>query len=91
MKGLDNKYFYLVDKLSIEEENGNEKEDIVDQSAVSNLNMPAIYNPIIMLVDWEKLFYSRVEKVKIFLKKKVNRRRCNKRNLFRFEHFIRNV
>ena len=64
MKGLDYKYFYLVEKMSSnEEENENEKEDVIDQSAVSNLNMPTNYNPIILLVDWEKLFYSRVEKV----------------------------
>ena len=64
MKGLDYKYFHLVEKMSSnEEENENEKEDVIDQSAVSNSNMPTNYNPIILLVDWEKLFYSRVEKV----------------------------
>ena len=54
---------------SNEEENENEKEDVIDQSAVSNSNMPTNYNPIILLVDWEKLFYSRVEKVSYWLNK----------------------
>lgn len=63
MSGLDKKYFYLVEKMSNEEGNDPEKDDKIDQSVASNLNIGANYNPIIMLVDWEKLFYSRVEKV----------------------------
>ena len=63
MQGLDYKYFYLVEKMSTEDDNEAEKEDVIDQSQASNLNIYATYNPIIMLVDWEKLFYSRVEKV----------------------------
>jgi hypothetical protein len=63
MTGLDYKYFYLVEKMSNEEDNEVEKEDVIDESQASNLNIYANYNPIIMLVDWEKLFYSRLEKV----------------------------
>jgi hypothetical protein len=63
MNGLDYKYFYLVEKMSNEEDNEVEKEDVIDESQASNLNIYANYNPIIMLVDWEKLFYSRLEKV----------------------------
>ncbi len=62
MNGLDYKYFYLVEKMS-NEDNEVEKEDVIDESQASNLNIYANYNPIIMLVDWEKLFYSRLEKV----------------------------
>jgi hypothetical protein len=62
MTGLDYKYFYLVEKMS-NEDNEVEKEDVIDESQASNLNIYANYNPIIMLVDWEKLFYSRLEKV----------------------------
>ena len=65
MQGLDYKYFNLVEKMSTDEDNVVDKEDVIDQSQTSNLNIYANYNPIIMLVDWEKLFYSRVEKVYI--------------------------
>ena len=64
MKGLDYKYFSMVEKMSSEEENEVEKDDIIDQSSTSNFGIYENFNPIIMLVDWEKLFYSRVEKVK---------------------------
>ena len=64
MKGLDYRYFYLVEKMTNEEAKETEKNDIIDQSNLSNnINININYNPIIMLVDWEKLFYSRVEKV----------------------------
>jgi hypothetical protein len=63
MSGLDYKYFYLVEKMSNGEPNEVEKEDEIDQSSTSNIGVYENFNPIIMLVDWEKLFYSRVEKV----------------------------
>lgn len=64
MSGLDYKYFYLVEKMSAEEHQEVEKEDVIDQSSNSNVGGFENFNPIIMLVDWEKLFYSRVEKVR---------------------------
>ena len=66
MQGLDYKNFHLVEKMSNEEEN-EEKEDVMEQSSASNINIHVNFNPIIMLVDWEKLFYSRVEKVTKFV------------------------
>ena len=63
MNGLDYKYFYLVEKMSNEEGNEIEKDEKIDISAISNSVINTNYNPITMLVDWERLFYSRVEKV----------------------------
>ena len=64
MNKLNLKYFYLVEKMSNEDVNDSDKDNFKDESALSNnLNLNANNNPIIMLVDWERLFYSRVEKV----------------------------